>query len=94
MDTITVINPVHQYRLESFMRATQKAIVYNLTGITWAKGEIAWTEEQRGTALEEWAMDYQNFAKGELAAYREELKKSIAHYRDLQKRLDEIETPL
>lgn len=93
MDTITITNPVRQYRLEGWIKATELAIAYNHAGINWARKEIAWSKENEEKLP--YATWYGQWAQECLSDYETELRKAEEHLKDLQTRLsEEIEKPL
>lgn len=73
---------VIEFRLDTYIRATQNAIVYNVAGISWAKQEITWADENNFP----WAKEYGEWAKECLGEYEAELKKSEAHLEELNNR--------
>lgn len=73
---------VIDFRLDTYIRATQNAIAYNVAGINWAKQEVAWADENNF----EWAKEHGEWAKECLSEYEAELVKSEAHLEELRNR--------
>jgi hypothetical protein len=92
MDTITIVNPVRQFKIECFIRRALEWIARDEVNISWAKTELEWIEQNPNVAPEAWLTERRQWAEELLAEYEEDLQKDRKHLEEL-KQLLQIEKP-
>lgn len=94
METITIVNPISQARVEGFIRNALLWIAKDHANIAWLELELEWLNENPNAATPEWIAQRRQWAEGLLADYQEDLRKDTEHLEELKKVLSEIEKPL